>query len=81
MSMVKEAFRILRGWNVLQSWEYQKSRFRIKHTEYKMPVDYSSGDIKWLLRYLGVELIRVSGLTLAFPGDTVSNPKFTLFIC
>ena len=64
-----------------QSWEYQKSRFRIKHTEYKMPVDYSSGDIKWLLRCLGVELIRVTGLTLAFPGDTVSNPKFKLFIC
>ena len=56
MGMVKETFRY---WveGVSYSWEYQRSRFRIKHTECKMSVDGSSGDIQWVLTYFSLEFL------------------------
>lgn len=56
MGMVKEAFRY---WveGLSYSWEYQRSRFSIKHTECKMPVGCSSGDIKWVLTYCSLEFL------------------------
>lgn len=35
--------------------------FRIKYTEFEMPVVYSNGDIKWVFISLVVELIRILG--------------------
>lgn len=85
MGMVKEAFRY---WveGLSYSSEYQRSRFRIKHTECKMSVGCSSGDIKWVLKWrhqVGayILLIRVSGLILAFPADNISNQNVKLLIC